>query len=348
MAAPQRPGTGASIKTATQIILIYFNYGLIFTKSIINNPGANMRLDRIDLNLFVVFDALYRERGVTRVAQQLHLTQPAVSNALSRLRQTFDDQLFVRTPQGMQPTPVADNVIGDVRRALGLLGKSVGVNARFDPATSEKAFRLGLNDLGQWLLLPTLQQRVRRAAPRVSLSTYYQDRHSAAEALKASDLDLLVDAPQVNAREFHHRPLVTMPYVVAMRPDHPLAHGTLSLERYLEAAHIHVSSRRRGRGHADIALHTLGEKREVAMRVQHYLVAEQITRHSDLLWTVPRILAERLSLTFRDTPFALEPMRWHLYWSRSAADDPANRWLRDRVAESLAAVMGDAETPGAD
>ncbi len=80
-----------------------------------------MRLDKIDLNLFVVFEAVYRERSVTRVAQELHLTQPAVSNALGRLRQAFGDQLFVRTPQGMQPTPVADNVIGEVRRALLLL-----------------------------------------------------------------------------------------------------------------------------------------------------------------------------------------------------------------------------------
>ena len=99
-----------------------------------------MRLDRVDLNLFVVFDALYRERSVTRVATHLNLTQPAVSNALSRLRQTFEDPLFVRSPDGMAPTPVADSVVADVKEALALLSRSVAVNAHFDPVRAEKVF----------------------------------------------------------------------------------------------------------------------------------------------------------------------------------------------------------------
>lgn len=138
--------------------------------------GGLVRLDRLDLNLFVVLDAIYRERSVTKVAAQLSLTQPAVSNALGRLRQTFDDPLFVRTPEGMKPTPVADSVINDVRQALTLLGRSVDTLAQFDPKTSDKVFNLGMNDLAESLLLPKLRALLKEQAPGVSITSYYVER----------------------------------------------------------------------------------------------------------------------------------------------------------------------------
>lgn len=287
-----------------------------------------MRLDRIDLNLFVVFDALYRERNVTRVAARLNLTQPAVSNALARLRQTFDDTLFVRSPEGMTPTPVAENVAADIRKALDLMRNSVGVNASFEPAHSEKVFRLGMNDLAESLLLPGLHQTVRQEAPWIGINSYYVARESATEELKSGKIDLLLDAPVVNTRELHQQALTAFPYVIAVRREHPLAHTRLSLDTYLDAEHLHVSSRRRGRGHVDIALNRLGKQRRIAMRVQNYLVAAKIAQETDLLWTVPRVLAETLPLKVIPTPFEVEPLAWNLYWPRSAQDDPANRWLR--------------------
>jgi len=292
-----------------------------------------VRLDRIDLNLFVVMEAIYRERSVTKVAQHLNLTQPAVSNALSRLRQTFDDPLFVRTPEGMMPTPVADSVIADVRKALGLLNRSVGINARFDPLRSDKKFRLAMNDLAQSLVLPRLQARVRALAPSVTLSSFYADRQSAVEELKNGSLDLLLDAPEVNARDLGQQALTQLPYVVAMRLQHPLVNTDITLENYLANEHVHVSSRRTGRGQADIGLHALGYSRPIAMRVQHYRVAEEVVRANDLLWTVPKILADRTNLIQYPLPFDVEPLRWNLFWGRSAADDPANRWLRSLMLE---------------
>lgn len=287
-----------------------------------------MRLERIDLNLFVVFEAIYRERSVTRVAQLLHLTQPAVSNALGRLRRDFDDQLFVRTPQGMQPTPVAENVIGDVRRALGLLQKSMGAAARFDPRSSEKHFRLGLNDLGQTLWLPRLYQSVQQQAPRVSVSTFYASRERAVEALKAGDLDLLVDSPNVNARELEQQRVASLRYVVTMRPGHPLAGDALSLEAYLAAEHVHVSGRPRGRGHVDIALHASGLRRRSPVRVQYYSAARALVACSDLLWTVPEVVITDTGWPMLEVPLAIDPLVLNLYWTRGAQDDPANRWMR--------------------
>lgn len=298
-----------------------------------------MRLDQIDLNLFVLFDALYRERNVTRVAQQLNLTQPAVSNALGRLRQSFDDPLFLRTPDGMQPTPVADSIVADVREALALLRRSVGVTARFDPATSQKTFRLGMNDLAESLLLPSLQAQLATTAPGIAVASYYVDRAAAAEELKSGRSDLLLDAPVFNARELQQLPLARLPYVVAMRRGHPLARRKLTAKTYLAAEHLHVSSRRRGRGQVDIALHSMGQRRRVAMRVQNYLVAARIAQQTDLLWTVPEVLLPLLDLASRPLPFTVAPLEWNLFWHSNADNDPANRWMREALRDQVQQLL---------
>ncbi len=290
-----------------------------------------MRLERIDLNLFVLFDALYQERSVTKVAQRLSLTQPAVSNALARLRQTFDDALFVRTPSGMAPTPVADNVIADVRKALALLGKSVGGGARFDASTSEKVFRLGMNDMAEALLFPRLLQRVKSLAPKMGITSYYVDSQAATDDLKSGALDLLLDSAAVNAREFGHTRLASLPYVVAMSKKTAKKVESLSLQAYVDASHVHVSSRRSGRGQVDIALHAKGLKRHVDLRVQNYLVAERVTAQNPIFWTAPKVLADQTRLTQFEPPLTIEPLVWNLYWHKSAEQDSANQWMREQI-----------------
>lgn len=293
-----------------------------------------MRLDKLDLNLFVVFDALYREGSVTGVARQLNLTQPAISNALSRLRDAFDDPLFVRTSEGMAPTPVADAVVADVRRALGLLGDAVAVNARFEPASTEKVFRVAMNDMGEALLLPRLQQLLARRAPRARLRCSYQSRTEHVQALKAGSLDLMLDVSEVNARELEQQALSSFQYVLAMGRRHPLARqAQVTLDEYLAADHVHVSSRRRGRGHADIALHALGCQRAVRLRVHSYYAAAQAVQNGELLWTAPEAIARLTGAELRSLPFDIPQLHWNLYWHRGADQDPANRWLRDLFAE---------------
>lgn len=294
-----------------------------------------MKFEKVDLNLFVVFDAIYRERNVTRVAQSLQLTQPAVSNALSRLRSTFDDPLFVRTPGGMAPTPVAHSLVGDIREALSLLRQSVEVTARFELQSSEKVFHLGMNDLAESLLLPRLHAVVKLQAPKTAIASYYVSRDAAVGELKAGTTDLLVDAPVVNAKELSHLPLLELPYIVALRPGHPLAGKSFGLDEYLAANHLHVSSRRQGRGQVDIALHGMGLRRRVAMRVQNYLVAARITQQTDLIWTVPSVLVPTLQLESVTLPFSVAPLKWCLYWHRNADNDPANQWMRNVMLQSV-------------
>lgn len=291
-----------------------------------------MRLEKIDLNLFVVFDAIYRERSVTKVAQRLNLTQPAVSNALSRLRQTFDDPLFVRTPAGMAPTLVAESVVVDVRKALSLLGNSVGVTASFDPLLAQKQFRVGMNDLGQALLLAPLRQLFKEQAPNCTLHSYYEDRQAAADDLKSGSLDLLLDSQgMLNSRDMEHKLLAQLPYAAAVGENNSWYGKDMTLEVYLQSEHVHVSSRKKGRGQVDIALHPLGHKRDIKMRVQNYLVAAKVTEQTDLVWTVPEILAKAAAVKTAKLPFAVEPLGWTLFWSKSASKDPANQWLREAV-----------------
>jgi DNA-binding transcriptional LysR family regulator len=290
-----------------------------------------MRLDKIDLNLFIVFDALYRERSVTRVALSLNLTQPGVSNALSRLRQTFDDPLFIRSPDGMLPTPVADSIVADVRKGLALLRRTVGSNAHFKPLTAVKTFRLAMNDLTESLLLSPMQAMLKTQAPNINLTSYYSDSRVATEDLKSNAIDLLIDSQQVNAKELVSMPLLELPYVVVMRANHPLATNPFTLKQYLSAEHLHVSSRRKGRGHVDIALHSIGHRRNIKMRVQNYLIAEKVTQESDLLWTAPNLPGTTGDLHITPLPFEVEPLKLYLYWHKTTDDDPANQWMRELI-----------------
>ncbi|BFM08196.1 LysR family transcriptional regulator [Halioxenophilus aromaticivorans] len=298
-----------------------------------------MRLDKLDLNLFVVFDALYQDRSVTRAAERLHLTQPAVSNALARLRQQFDDQLFVRSPSGMLPTPVAEGIIQDVRKALALLGRSLTNNAKFDPANASKTLRVGIHDSLAPMVLPVIAQELHHKAPSIDLHSYYRDRANAVEALKSGDLDVLLDSPAVNAKELRQQPLGESHYVVAMRKGHSLAKRKLDVEAFIKSKHVHVSSRAKGRGQVDIALNALGLKRSISARMQQHQPAADITANSDALWTTPLILLKGTTLIHKPLPFEVPPLSWNLYWHLSAEEDPASQWLRKTIANACSTLL---------
>lgn len=154
-----------------------------------------MNLSKVDLNLFIVFDAIYTEANLTRAGQIVGITQPAVSNALARLRETFNDPLFVRTAQGMVPTPMAQNIIGPVRNALSLLRVSVQESRIFNPLQAVKTYRISMTDLTEAVILPPLFQRLRRLAPTVAIESFLSKRRETTKELAAGRLDFAVDAP---------------------------------------------------------------------------------------------------------------------------------------------------------
>src|SRR5918997_3635727 len=247
-----------------------------------------MNVQDVDLNLLRVFDAVLRERGVTAAAARLGLTQPAVSNALARLRALFGDALFVRTAGGMDATPFARGVAEPVRQALALLESALAHGPGFDPASATRAFRFYMSDLGQVEFLPPLVERVQREAPGVRLEAVALEVEDIADALAAGGLDLAVGFLPGLGAPVRRQALFKDPYLCLMRADHPTT--TLTRKKFLEASHALVTYRG---GHRVIeeALERAGLSRRIALRVPHFTVVPMVLERTDLILTLPARVA---------------------------------------------------------
>jgi DNA-binding transcriptional LysR family regulator len=296
-----------------------------------------LSLNTIDLNLFIVFDAIYQQRNLTRAAAVLCMSQPAVSNALGRLRRTLDDQLFVRCVGGVSPTPMAESIVGRVQEALQLLNSSVSETAVFDPAKSKKIFRLSMNQLAEAMLLPSLLNMLAEQAPHIGIESYYVDRGDLERELAAGTIDLALDVPMVAGPQVCIEPLNRHRYVCVGRQENSCLGSHISLEQYLSLDHIQVSSRRQGPSFEDVALNRLGLKRQVKVRLPHFQVAAKLVEQTDMLLTIPYNMAKRLPLKILELPFASEALNWNLYWSKSADQDQANVWLRQLLSAIIVA-----------
>ena len=295
-----------------------------------------MRLNQVDLNLFLVFEAIYSQRNLTKAATVLCITQPAVSNALKRLRKTFDDPLFIRTPDGMLPTPFAKNIVDGIREALQLLTISVQEGDEFNPIQSNRQINCSMTDFCESLILPSTIQYLQENAPRMTLNSYYVSRDKVAKELIAGTLDFAFDVPLITDKNLCKLPLIHDEYVCVVRHNHPSITNNLNLEQYLAMGHLHVSSRRRGGDSVDLALTELGQQRNIKVRVKHHTVAIRVIERSNLLWTLPRRLADQLDFTIYPLPFELPPIEVHLFWHKSADKDAANIWLRNLFTQIIA------------
>jgi len=296
-----------------------------------------MKLSNIDLNLFVVFDAIYTEGNLTRAGEIIGITQPAVSNSLSRLRTLFNDPMFVRTADGMVPTPIAQNIVGSVRQALGLIRSSVQESESFDPMESDKRFRVSMTDLSQSILLPYIFHKVNQRAPKISLDCYQVRRRDMNIELASGNLDLAIDIPLSPDSQIRQAPLFSHPHVCVVRNDNPLVGDSLDLQSYLNLHHIHISSRRGGLGHVDLALGKMGRRRHIALRTQHYLATPELVSKTDLALTVPQVFADflvsKLQVKYLPMPFDVPNLESYLYWHESTDQDRANKWMRDLLME---------------
>lgn len=304
-----------------------------------------MHISRVDLNLFVVFDAIYTEGGITAAARTLNLTQPAVSHALGRLRELFDDPLFERRGQGMVPTPLARTLIAEVRTSLQGFERTLREGTRFDPATSERRFTISMRDALEATLLPPLMAAIAKEAPRIDVTTVRGDRRQLEAELLAGTIDAVADILLPASPAIRHAPILSDPMVVLARPGHPIAHEPLTLERYLACEHVHVSSRRRGAGLEDVELRRLGHERRVRLRCQHYPAACRVVSCTDLLATLPiryaRIANEPYGNVMLPLPFNVPALELYLYWHANSDQDAAGRWLRDHIFAAMAEVALD-------
>jgi DNA-binding transcriptional LysR family regulator len=304
-----------------------------------------MELHEIDLNLLVIFNQLLVERRVSKVADNLGISQPAVSNSLAKLRKLFGDELFLRTPKGMEPTPFADQLAESVSYALAMIHSGVNQRTSFDPAMERRSFTVGMTDIGEIVFLPTLIERVRREAPGIALSTVRNAAVNLRDELESGKVDMAIGLlPQLNAGFFQRR-LFMQRYVCLMRHGHRLAKKRITLAEYAGAEHLVVDAAGTGHGMVDAMLRRSGIERTVRLTVPHYVSVGHILQSSDLITTVPATLADRLLEPFGLVkvahPAKLPEVAINAFWHAKYHRSPANRWLRSIVHE----LFGDAGAP---
>lgn len=304
------------------------------------NVAGAMQLKDIDLNLLVVFHELLQQGRVARVAEKLGLSQPAVSNALARLRKLTDDALFVRTPAGMQPTPFAQQLTDPVAQALGSIHKALNQRTVFAPDHSERVFTIGMTDIGEIYFLPRLMDALAQAAPGVSVSTVRNAAIKLKEEMEAGHVDLAIGLlPQLKSG-FFQRKLFTQRYVCLFRQGHSLDKHKLSLQEFSAAEHVVVVSPGTGHGKVDELLKRSGITRKVRLSVPHFVAVGHILRHSNMVATVPERLAQALVEPF-DLSYAAHPAKIPLiainvFWHAKVHQDPVNQWLRSLVFDTFA------------
>lgn len=296
-----------------------------------------MELRDIDLNQLVVFQELMTERRVSRVADKLGLTQPAISNTLAKLRRALADELFVRTPEGMVPTPWAEQLAEPVREALALIRAGLNPADRFDPATCRQSLTIGMTDIGEIVFLPALVERLAREAPGVTLSTVRNTAVNLQDEMAGGKVDLAIGLlPQLRAGFFQRR-LFTQRYVCLLRRGHALDRGRISLAAFRAAEHLVVVSAGTGHGQIDSLIERAGIERQVRLTVPHFVSVGHLLKGSQMLATVPEQLARHLAdpfgLVYRPHPVRLPVFPINAFWHARAHRSAINQWLRGVVFE---------------
>ena len=301
-----------------------------------------MQLKDIDLNLLLVFDRMLAEKRVSAVAESLGLSQPAISNALARLRKLLGDELFLRTARGMEPTPFALQLAEPVAYAMGALHTALNQQVVFDPATSTRSFTLAMTDIGEIYFTPRLMEALSVAAPGVTISTL---RNNAAtnlrDELEAGHVDIAIGLlPQLKAGVFQRR-LFLQHYVCLFSGTHPLARKrSMSLKDFSAADHVLVQAAGTGHGKADDVMAAQGIHRHIRLKVPHFVAIGHILRSSEMIATVPERLAQSIAepfgLVWRPHPVALPQIAINLFWHAKVHRDPGNQWLRGLLFDSFA------------
>ncbi len=310
-------------------------------------------LDGLDLNLLRVFDVLMQERRVATTAQRLQLSQPAVSNALGRLRKALGDELLTRAPNGMAPTEFAKSLYATLQPAFASIRRSLQAKSEFDPAKSIWQASIAMTDIGEIVFLPALLAHIAQAAPGLTLETLRDAQAkpnapvgSMTTAMAEGKVDLAMGWLPDVTEGLYQRKLFTQRYVCIARHKHPLFSGKkpkLTLEKFLKAEHIAIRAEGTGHTKADVTLQgiALGNGvRKVRLRVPNFLSVPQIVSQTDLIATVPEKLAEQCAAAFNlqvfSHPVDMPAFELKMFWHRRVHTDPANQWLRALIVEFFA------------
>jgi LysR family transcriptional activator of mexEF-oprN operon len=291
-----------------------------------------------DLNLLLVLSALLKERNVTRAAARLFVGQPALSAALKRLRSTFGDELFVRTGQGMKPTPRALELGATLGPLLQALQGTLHQSPAFDPATSERVFRVGLSDSLEVALVPPLLQRLSQRAPGVRLISRMTDGYRAAELLDAGEIELAIGVPHKVAPWQRQLPLFEWAFLCLFDPRHVRLRGKrISMPEYLRYPHVLTSFSASLSGVIDERLQERGLTRRVLFSSGHFATTPMVLRQMPALATMPSFIAniwrDTAGLSTSPVPLPLPSHPVAAWWARANDGDPGLQWLIGEVTE---------------
>ncbi len=296
---------------------------------------------KMDLNLFPVLMAIYREGSITQAAKRLFITQPAVSHALSRLRDMFEDPLFQRHGRRMVPTALCHQIMPSVTSAVEQLHFSLQTADVFDLSAQRRHIRLGLRDIMESLFCPSLIAKSIEFAPGVTLQSQHVVLSDIASLLKKGELDIAIDALMPVPADIKHIHVRDESFVLLHRSNHPLGHQ-LNLESYADAHHALVTVKHAKVNQVDMALARLGKQRHIAFTCEHYLAAAQVACQTDMLLTLPRAYAATITallpMVVRPLPFEIDPLPLHMYWHHSVTDDPLHKQIRKWLTEAVGEV----------
>jgi DNA-binding transcriptional LysR family regulator len=290
-----------------------------------------------DLNLLPIVVALYDELSVSRAAQQMGMSQPAVSKALRRLRATFDDQLFVRGPSGIVPTPRAHAIVRTARPHLKHLQENLLAGERFDPATSTRPIVLGLSDIAEMAFLPSILKHFRMHAPRSPVTTVTSRDAQLADALEKGDVDVAAGYfPTLAQRNFRQRKLSKHGFACLMREGHPLWRSRLTVTAYLAAEHVVVRREGRSQDLLELFIQRRKMRRKAALYTSNVLSVPFIVMDTELVATLPYAVVTRFASITSKVVAALPPFDLtydlRLHWHRRFDSEPRSIWLREQLA----------------
>lgn len=290
----------------------------------------------MDLKLLAVFDEVYKTRSVTRAGENLGVAQSSISIALGRLRRHFGDPLFVRTSDGMQPTPHATTLVAPVRQALELLRGITRQQAQFDPAASQQTFRICMTDITHLVLLPALINRLSNIAAGVKVEIILISGQTQ-KMLEAGEADLAVGfMPELEAG-FYQQQLFEQDFACVVRRDHPRVRSRMTRALLERENHVVVTAAGTGQNLVEEALGRLGVHRNVALRLPNYLGIGSLVESTDLTVIAPRRVAETLArianVKLMAPPFELPVFAIKQHWHDRYQQDPANRWLRSVISD---------------
>ena len=317
-----------------------------------------VKVNRIDLNLLVYLDALLRERNVTQAANQLNLSQPAMSNGLRRLRELFNDPLLVRTSEGMTPTERALELEPVVREVLSKIDQAVQPRGDFEAGTAQRVFRIMASDYAESTLFPSVLGKLRTLAPGLTLDLMTPSDVSFLD-VERGKVDMVINRFDSMPQSFHQIHLWDDSFTCVLSPENPVLKD-FTLENYLKANHVWVSKTGMGvgvgvdpsdvqrLGWVDAALNRLGKKRQIRVFTRHYQAAMTLAEQNDLIVTLPtraaQLKLDNPRVVLREPPLEIPALELKMAWSPLLQHNPANKWLRKLIADTARELNGQQPT----